>query len=107
MAKEYTFPDGEPQMVKDDMMTYSPEVTIPVSLPSIGNYSVDELKKELTDFAMKLLRNSADQSDSRPKWRNITIPNKVKAMTLGPSSLSQDPRSDKELLIEALEEKYK
>lgn len=48
-----------------------------------------------------------DNELTHTKWRNITVSDKIKAMTLGPSSLSTDTRNDKELLLEALEEKYR
>lgn len=108
MAEQYTFKETETPMVNDESTAYSSGVTIPISLPSTGNYTVEDLKRELTDFAMKLLQRKAPASTThRSKWREIAVSDKVKAMTLGPSELSRDTRSDKELLANALDEKYK
>lgn len=109
MAKQYTYPDNDVVMASEDVATYPQGVTIPINLPSTGNYSVEFLKKELTNFAMSLLRRSELKTTTTPhiSWRDIELSDKVKAMSLGPSDLSKDPRSDKELLAEALEEKYK
>lgn len=105
--KKYTYEDSEPMMVNEEVMAFPQGVTIPINLPTTGGYSVEYLKKELTDFAMKLLRPSKPKhTATRIKWREIAISDKVKAMTLGPSELSSDPRNDKELLAEALKEKY-
>ena len=105
MAKQHTYQeDDKPMMVSEDVIAYPQGVTIPITLPTTGSYSVEYLKKELTDFAVKLLHRS--ESESTPthiSWRNIAISDKVKSMTLGPSKLSTDTRSDKELLAEALE----
>ena len=49
----------------------------------------------------------ATVNESHINWRNLELSGKVKAMSLGPSEFSHDTRSDKELLLEALEEKYK
>lgn len=109
MAELYTYPDNDVAMVNEDIATYPHGVTIPINLPSTGNYSVEFLKKELTDFAMSLLQRSIPKpaTTSHINWRDLELSDKVKAMSLGPSKLSHDTRSDKELLAEALEEKYK
>lgn len=109
MAKQYTHQeDDEPTMVNENVIAYPQGVTIPITLPTTGSYSVEYLKKELTDFAIKLLHRSESESTvSHVSWRNIVVSDRVKSMTLGPSELSMDARSDKELLVEALEEKYR
>lgn len=108
MAKQYTFPESDSVMVNEDIMAYPQGVTIPINLPTTGNYSVEYLKKELTEFAMKLLHNSMlTHKESHINWHEIAITDKVSSMSLGPSALSSDTRTDKELLSEALEEKYK
>lgn len=108
MAKQYTPQDNEPLMANEDMVAYPQGVTIPITLPTTGSYSVEFLKKELTDFAMSLLRKAKPaEVTTHNNWRDIKISDKVKSMTVGVSSLSTDPRTDKELLIEALEEKYR
>lgn len=108
MAKQYTFPESEPMKVNEDTTSYPKGVTIPITLPSTGNYSVEYLQTELTEFAMALIQRAKPaQASSHISWRHLKVSEKVKAMTLGPSSLSTDLRSDKELLTEALEEKYR
>lgn len=108
MAKNYIHTESDPIMVNEDAMTFSQGVTIPINLPTTGNYSVEFLKKELTDFAMNLLgRSHQEERRSHVNWHDIVTSDNVKAMTLGPSLLSKDTRTDKELLSEALEEKYK
>lgn len=109
MAKKYANQDdNEPMMVNDDASVYTQGITIPITLPSTGSYSVESLKKELTEFGMKLLRRSNTKSTTtHASWRDIIVSERVKSMSLGPSDLSLDTRSDKELLAEALEEKYR
>lgn len=109
MAKQYTYlEENGSTMVSEDISAYPQGVTIPITLPTIGNYSVEYLKKELTNFAVELLHRSAPKSlATHISWREIAISDKVKSMVLGPSELSMDSRSDKELLAEALEEKYR
>lgn len=108
MVKQYQIPESDSVVVNEDSMVYPQGVTISINLPTTGNHSVEYLKKELTDFAMKLLNNSKPvQNESRTTWRDIAITDKVKAMSLGSSALSTDTRTDKELLVDALEEKYK
>lgn len=108
MAKQYTSPIEDPTMVKEDAMPYPHGVTIPIDLPTTGDYSVEYLKKELTNFAMKLLyRSEKEKIRSGVNWRKMTISDRVRSMTLGQSSLSGDTRTDKELLEEALGQKYK
>lgn len=109
MVKQYTYlEDNEPTKVSEDVSAYPQSITIPITLPTTGSYSVEYLKKELTDFAVKLLRHSTPHNTSAHiSWRSIAVSDRVKSMSLGPSKLSTDTRSDKELLEEALEEKYR
>lgn len=109
MTEQYTYPNNDAVMASEDIAIYPQGVTIPINLPSIGDYSVEFLKKELTDFAMNLLRRSASKPSAAThiNWRDMELTDKVKSMSLGPSALSCDTRTDKELLAEALEEKYK
>lgn len=109
MAKQYPFQEeNKSTMINEDAPAYLQGITIPITLPTTGDYSVEYLKKELTAFAEKLIRRPKPQNtSSHISWRDIVISERVKTMTLGPSELSMDTRSDKELLAEALEEKYK
>lgn len=108
MLQHYTYPEQESPVVNEDMMACPQGVTIPVHLPTTGGYSIEFLKQEMTRFAMDILRcPKSEKNASHVSWRDIAISNKVKAMSLGPSVMSEDYRSDKELLAEALEEKYR
>ena len=56
MAKQYTHQeDDEQMMVREDILAYPQGVTIPITLPTTGSYTVEDLKRELTDFALRLL----------------------------------------------------
>lgn len=67
-----------------------------------------DLNQWMTAQMSAILKNFANARPTKQaNWRTIAVSDKVKAMTLGPSSLSTDDRTDKELLAEALEEKYK
>lgn len=109
MAKQYIHQENdELMMVNDETSAYPQGITIPITLPTIGNYSVEYLKRELTDFAVKLLSRSQSKSAvSHVSWRDLSVSDRVKSMTLGPAEMSNDTRSDKELLAETLEEKYR
>ena len=73
---------------------------------SLGHSSY-EISREKS-LAEKLIRRPKSQNTATHlSWRDIVISERVKSMTLGPSELSKDTRSDKELLAEALEEKYR
>lgn len=88
MAKQYTYEeDNAPTMVNDDTSVYPRGITIPITLPTMGNCRVTNA--------------------THINWRDIVVSDRVKSMTLGPSELSMDTRSDKDLLAEALEEKYR
>lgn len=105
---QYSNKENDLLTLNEDMATYPQGVIIPVNLPSTGKYSVEDFKKKLTDFGMRLLhQQKPSQTVSHINWRDITISDKIKSMTLGSSCLSSDTRSDEELLIEALEEKYR
>lgn len=88
MAKQYTYEeDNAPTMVNDDTSAYPRGITIPITLATMGNCRVT--------------------NTTHINWRDIVVSDRVKSMTLGPSELSMDTRSDKDLLAEALEEKYR
>ena len=75
-------------------------------------YPAKEWKKAAKWTKKGKWRNGFDKAKpadvvSRTNWRDIQISDNVKSMTVGVSSLSSDPRTDKELLIEALDEKYR
>lgn len=96
---QYSNKENDPLTLNEDLATYPQGVTIPVNLPSMGKYSVEDLRKKLTDFGMRLLhQQKPSHIVSHINWRNITISDNIKSMTLGPSNLSSDTRSDEELL---------
>lgn len=52
--------NNKSQILKDDSeVAY--QVTIPITIPSIGDYSIEGLKQELTAIAIKLI-NKKEQS---------------------------------------------
>lgn len=72
MAEQYEVHETDPMMVKEDATPYPHGITIPVDLPTTGGYSVEYLKKELTDFAMKLLRRpTAKQVSHTDKQKSV------------------------------------
>lgn len=101
MDKKQNTEEVHSQMVAEPAFEYN--ITIPVTVPTMGGYTLEELTRELTEIARRLVMQDKEKTD----WRNIQISNKVKKMSLGQSALSTDLRSDKEILNDALEEKYK
>lgn len=74
MAKQYTFPENEPTMVNDVAMTYPQGVTIPVTLPTGGSISEQELRsyrltsmEEPTDEMLHAIMEKVAESARRSK----------------------------------------
>lgn len=101
MEKKQNTEKGNSQMVSEPAFEYN--ITIPVTVPTMGGYTLEELTRELTEFARRLVMHDNEKKD----WRNMQISNKIKKMSLGQSALSTDLRTDKEILGVVLEEKYK
>ena len=59
---KYNIPDEDSQMAAETSATYG--ITIPVTIPSLGNYSVEKLSSELTKFAMRLVKQDEDKDCS-------------------------------------------
>ena len=55
MKKEYTYPEQKPQIVSDVSPEYALDTVIPVHVPSLGKYTMEELVDKLTDFALTLV----------------------------------------------------
>lgn len=55
MAKEYTYPEEKPQMVSEMSPEYALDTVIPVHVPTLGKYTMEELVNKLTDFALTLV----------------------------------------------------
>ena len=104
--KKYELPEDDIMIVAEPAINYG--ITIPVTVPTMGGYTIDALKHELTEFARKLVStpNVATQNIQHTSWRTIPISEKVKKMSLGKSDLSTDSRTTKQLLEESLQEKY-
>ncbi|MCQ2093625.1 MAG: hypothetical protein MJY81_01325 [Bacteroidaceae bacterium] len=104
--KKYEIPEDDAKMVAESTVNYG--ITIPVTVPTMGGYSLEELKHELNEFARKLvLAHDVDtEKTQHTSWRTMPISDKVKRMSLGKSSLSTDSRTTKQLLEESLQEKY-
>lgn len=52
--KKYNTEDINGQIVNDNSVTEY-NVTIPVTIPTMGGYTFDSLKRELTEFALQLV----------------------------------------------------
>lgn len=104
--KKYDTPENDVMMVSESAPDYG--ITIPVTVPTMGGYTIDALKHELTEFARKLVStpNVATQNVQHTSWRTMPISDKVKKMLLGKSVLSTDNRTTKQLLEESLKGKY-
>ena len=83
-------------------------ITIPVNVPTTGDYSLEHLTHLLTQYAVKLVSLKKDNAVPAVKksWRNREISPEIKSISLGKSALSESSLTDKELLEQALEEKY-
>lgn len=57
MKNKYTIPEQEPQMVRDESAEYVSEWVIPVRVPTMGGYTMDELIGRLTTFALALVKS--------------------------------------------------
>lgn len=104
--KKYEIQESDVMMAAEPAPNYG--ITIPVTVPTIGGYTLETLRQELTEFARKLvLTPSSTASNSQhTSWRTMPISDKVKKMSLGKSALSTDSRTVKQLLKESLLEKY-
>lgn len=102
MAKKYTYPeDNEPTMVSEEVLAYPQGVTIPITLPTTGSYSVEYLKRELTDFALKLLRKPKQEESVCKK---IRVSERIKALSAVPASSSDSDYKDD--FVSVLSDKY-
>lgn len=104
--KKYDIPEEELLAVAEPTANYG--ITIPVTVPTMGSYTLEALKQELTEFARKLVSAQPTPTTGTPKagWRTMPISDNVRKMSLGKSDLSTDSRSAKELLETSLQEKY-
>lgn len=92
MAEKYANQDdNEPMKVNDDSLAYPQGITIPITLPSTGGYSVESLKKELTDFALKLLHKPTQE---KAVCRKITVSERIKALSAVSASSSNGDYKD-------------
>lgn len=103
---KYEIPEDNVMMAAEPAPDYG--ITIPVTVPTIGEYTLEALRKELTEFARKLVlaKNVATERAKHTSWRSMPISDKVKKMSLGKSDFSTDNRTTKQLLEESLQEKY-
>lgn len=104
--KKYDIPEDEIMMVTEPAPDYG--ITIPVTVPTIGGYTIEALRHELTEFAKKLIfaQSPATKTIQHTSWRAMPISDGVKKMSLGKSSLTTDNRTVKQMLEESLNEKY-
>lgn len=103
---KYGKPEEDAKKMAEPTTNYG--ITIPVIVPTMGGYSLEALKYELTEFARKLVlaQDATTEKVQHTSWRTMPISEKVKKMSLGKSVLSTDSRTTKQLLKESLQEKY-
>ena len=104
--KKYDIPDSDTMMVSEPAANYG--ITIPVTVPTMGGYTLEALRNKLTEFARKLVftPNPSAENTQHASWRDMPISDRVKKMSLGKSDLSTDNRTVKQMLEESLQEKY-
>ena len=104
--KKYDIIEKDATMVSESAPNYG--ITIPVTIPTMGGYTLEALRHELTEFAKKLVfsQSVTTEKSQHSSWRTMPISEKVKKMSLGRSNLSTDNRTTKQLLEESLREKY-
>ena len=104
--KKYDLPENDAMMVTEPTPDFG--ITIPVTVPTMGGYTLEGLRHELTEFARKLVftPNGTTESLQHTSWRTMPISDKVKKMSLGKSELSTDSRTVKQILEESFQEKY-
>ena len=104
--KKYELPEDDVMIVAEPAINYG--ITIPVTVPTTGGYTIEALKQELTEFAKKLVstQNVTKEKVQHISWRTMPISDKVKKMSLGKSVLSTDIRTTKQILEESLQEEY-
>lgn len=104
--KKYDIHESDAMMVEEPSSDYG--ITIPVTVPTMGGYTLEALRHELTEFARKLVfaQNATTENVRHASWRTMPISDKVKKMSLGKSELSTDTRTVEQMLEESLQEKY-
>lgn len=104
--KKYDILEDDVMMVEEPTPNYG--ITISVTVPTMGGYTLEALRHELTEFARKLVFTQKSTAESIPhtSWRTMHISDKVKKMSLGKSDLSTDRRTVKQILEDSLKEKY-
>lgn len=107
MAEQYTYQKDDSAMVNEDAMTYPQGVTIPITLPSTGGYSVDLLKKELTDFAMKLLHRSTTAQAEQTAAASTNVKEHSQWVQSMAKFRRLEPTDSKEAILESLDERYR
>lgn len=110
MAKQYKVPETEPMMVKEDATPYPHGITIPVDLPTTGGYSVEYLKRELTDFAMKLLRRPTEKQASHTDKQKSVVSVTPKEHSPWVQSMAKfrrlAPMDSKQAMLDSLDERF-
>lgn len=98
MSKQYKHQETESMMVNEEITAYPQGVTIPIHLPSIGEYSIEDMKKELTDFAMKLLLRSTSVQKNTVE-HSTWVQSMAKYRCL-------PPMDNKQAILESLDERF-
>ena len=96
--KKYDISEDDAMMVSEPTPNYG--ITIPVTVPTMGGYTLEALKHELTAFTRKLVftKTVTKENVQHTSWRTMPISDKVKKMSLGKSGLSTDGRTVKQIL---------
>jgi len=66
--KKHNIPEEDSLMVEETPASYG--ITIPVTIPSIGNYTMKRLKDELTEIALRLVSEDQDK-DSKMSMADL------------------------------------
>lgn len=69
--KKYEIPEDDVMMAAEPAPDYG--ITIPVTVPTIGEYTLEALRHELTEFARKLVfaHNVATEKARHASWRSM------------------------------------
>lgn len=90
--KKYNMEEAVDQMVNDSSaIEYG--ITIPVTIPSIGGYTIESLKRELTEFAMRLvMQPKTTQSEGKHYSQRLLHLKALSHKSITPEDVKTDER---------------
>ena len=97
--KKYETPEDNVMMAAEPAPDYG--ITISVTLPTIGSYSVECLKEELTNFALELIHRPTQEKATS---KRIHISERIKALSAVPASSSRGDYKDE--FVSVMSDKY-